>query len=141
MKHWRHFSLAPCRNFSTCLMVSVCNSTVPPPFVFSTSMKFGATQTKFGAFKNYPVDRTLSCFVFLFLCELWWMRKAVSESARWRLWSGARHLEGAPHSSHQRAQPRGRPNPSVVLIIFLIACGSYGSYKRSFKMSMPRATK
>ena len=69
------------------------------------------------------------------------MRKAVSESARWRLWSEARHLEGCPKRYHQEAQPVGRPKPSVVLVIYLIARGSDGSDKRSFKISKTRATK
>ncbi len=34
------------------------------------------------------------------------MRKAVSESARWRLWSEARHLEGFPNSSHKKKPSR-----------------------------------
>lgn len=69
------------------------------------------------------------------------MRKAVSESARWRLWSEVRHWEGFPDSSHQKAQLARRPKPSVVLIIHLIARGSDGSDKRSFKISKTRATK
>ena len=69
------------------------------------------------------------------------MREAVSESARWRLRSEARHREGFPKRHHQKAQPAGRPKPSVVLVIYLIARGSDGSDKRNFKISETKATK